>query len=217
MPLPFLQRLLHRVRARNYLPLAQAQDALRQEVLGKLRADNFDTLQGIRLLEDINATDSIDTLCGLYNRLAHIERREERARRQGRRQEVLHLAPGPVPAAADPAAAPAFALAGKTGLDAEGVEVEIKQRLGRKYHRFVSQAVNDMEFGRGKPTSGYRGLWHVSAGIPGVGSCSVFYYLEGSREKIRVVGIGRHVGRAAYQLDYAAEDLGEAGRILRIA
>ena len=198
-------------------PLAQAKDALRQEVLGKLRADNFDTLQGIRLLEDINATDSIDTLCGLYNRLAHIERREERARRQGRRQEVLHLAPGPVPAAADPAAAPAFVLAGKTGLDAEGVEVEIKQHLGRKYHRFVSQAVNDMEFGRGKPTSGYRGLWHVSAGIPGVGSCSVFYYLEGSREKIRVVGIGRHAGRAAYQLDYAAEELGEAGRILRIA
>ena len=198
-------------------PLAQAQDALRQEVLGKLRADNLDTLQGIRLLEDINATDSIDTLCGLYNRLAHIERREERARRRKPRRETLRMAPGPVPAAADPAAAPVFALAGKTGLDADAVEVEIKQRLGRKYHRFVSQAVNDMEFGRGKPTSRYRGLWHVSAGIPGVGSCSVFYYLEGSGEKIRVVGIGRHVGRAAYELGYATAELGEAGRVLCIS
>ena len=198
-------------------PLAQAQDALRQEVLGKLRADNLDTLQGIRLLEDINATDSIDTLCGLYNRLAHIERREERARRRKRRRGLLPAPAGAGPAAADPAAAPVFALAGKTGLDADAVEVEIKQHLGRKYHRFVSQAVNDMEFGRGKPTSGYRGLWHVSAGIPGVGSCSVFYYLEGSGEKIRVVGTGRHVGRAAYELDYATAELGEAGRVLRIA
>ena len=73
-----------------------------------------------------------------------------------------------------------------------------------------------MEFGRGKGTAGYPGLWHASAGVAGVGSCSVFYYLEGSGERIRVVGIGHHVGRAAYRLDYASEELGKAGRILRI-
>ena len=81
----------------------------------------------------------------------------------------------------------------------------------------MSQAVNDMEFGRGKRTSGYGELWHVSAGIPGVGSCSVFYYLDAARNRIRIVGIGHHVERAAYRLDYAAEELGEAGRILGIA
>ena len=110
-----------------------------------------------------------------------------------------------------------FALGRKTGLDAERVEVEIKRHLGQGYHRFVSQAVNDMEFGRGKATSGYPGLRHASAGVAGVGSCSVFYYLDGSGEQLRVVGIGHHVGPAAYRLDYAAGELGAAGRILRIA
>ena len=199
-------------------PLAQARDGLRQEVLGKLRADNLDEHEGMELLMAVNATTGMDRLCTLYNRLAHIERREERARRRKRRREVLPVSLGAVPAAADPAAAPEFALGGKTGLDAEGVEGEIKKHLHQRYHRFVSQAVNDMEFGRGKRTTGYPELWHVSAGIPGVGSCSVFYYLDAVRNRIRIVGTGRHVGgRAAYQLDYAAEELGAAGRILRIA
>ena len=196
-------------------PLAQAQDALRQEVLGKLRADNLEPLEGIRLLEDVNGAESLDALCVLYNKLAHIERQKERARRQGRRMgryagaKTARARAGPV--------APVFALGGKTGLDADAVEEEITGHLGQAYHRFVSQAVNDMEFGRGKPTSGYRALWHVSAGIPGVGSCSVFYYLDAERGRIRVVGIGHHVGRAAYRLGYAAEELGGAGRILSIA
>ncbi len=198
-------------------PLAQAKHALRQAVLGKCRADNLDEHEGMELLMAVNATTGMDGLCVLYNRLAHIERREERALRRTRRRETLHVALHPEPAAADPAAAPVFALGGQTGLDAERVEVEIKRHLGQAYQRFVSQAVNDMEFGRGKRTAGQPGLWHVSAGIPGVGSCSVFYYLEGSGEKIRVVGIGHHVGRAAYRLDYAAEELAEAGRVLHIA
>ena len=198
-------------------PLSQAKDALRQEVLSKLRANNFDTWEGIKLLQDINVTDDIDTLCVLYNRLAHIERREERARRRGRRRETLHVGVRPGPAAVGSATAPVFALGAKTGLDANRVEVEIKRHLGQEYHRFVSQAVNDMEFGRGKGTAGYPGLWHASAGVAGVGSCSVFYYLEGSGERMRVVGIGHHVGRAAYRLDYASDELGKAGRILRIA
>ena len=198
-------------------PLAQARDALRREVLGKLRADNLEPLQGIRLLQDVNDTDDLDSQCVLYNRLAHIERIKERARRRKCRREVLPVPAGAGPVAADPAAAPVFALDGNTGLDAERVEVEIKRRLGQKYHRFVSQAVNNMEFGRGKLTTGHPDLWHVSAGIPGVGSCSVFYYQDAARNGIRIVGIGHHVGRAAYQLDYAAEELGKVGRVLRIA
>ena len=191
-------------------PLAQAQNELRQEVLGKLRNDNLEPLEGIRLLEDVNASSNIDSLCTLYNRLAGIERQRERARRRGRRREVVFMAPAQ-------AGAPQFALGGREGLDAEALDAEVKRHLKQRYHRFVSQTVNDMEFGRGKPTSGYPGLWHVSAGISGVGSCSVFYYLDGSGERIRIVGIGHHVGRAAYRLDYATEELGRSGQVLRIA
>ena len=193
-------------------PLAQAQDALRQEVLGKLRGDNLEPLQGIRLLEDVNASTDMDVLCTLYNRLARIERQKERARRRGRRQEMLSVAAG---SAAPPA--PVFSLGERTGLDAEAVEDEIKRHLAQRYHRFVGQTVNDMEFGRGKRTTGYQELWHASAGVAGVGSCSVFYYLDGSGEQIRVVGTGHHLGRAAYRLDYAAEGSGLGGRILHIA
>ena len=196
-------------------PLAKAQDALRQEVLGKLRADNLEPLEGIRLLEDVNDAESLDALCVLYNKLAHIERQKERARRQRRRMGKYGGAKT-ARAQAGPGTL-VFALGGKTGLDADAVEDEITGHLGQAYHRFVSQAVNDMEFGRGKPTSGYRELRHASAGIIGVGSCSVFYYLDAAWNQIRIVGIGHHVGPAAYRLDYGAEELGGAGRILSIA
>ena len=203
------------VKAGTPSPLAQAQDGLRQEVLGKLRDDNLESLEGIRLLEDINDAGDLDSLCVLYNRLAHIERRKERARRGRRRREGLPGAMGPGPVAAGQAA-PVYSLGERTGLDTEAVEVEIKRHLSQAYYRFVSQAVNDMEFGRGKPTTGYPGLWHTSAGVPGVGSCSVFYYLDGAWNRIRIVGTGQHVGRAAYRLHYATEELGGAGRVLRI-
>ena len=198
-------------------PLAQVQDALRQEVLRKLEQDNLEPLEGIRLLEDVNASTDIDVLCALYNRLAHIERHKERARRRGRRREQLSVAVGAL--AADPASAgaPLFALGGREGLDAEGVEGEIRAYLEQRYHRFVGQVLNDMEFGRGKRTTGYPGMWHASAGISGVGSCSVFYYSDEETQRIRIVGIGHHVGRAAYRLDYATAELGGPGRILRIA
>ena len=65
-----------------------------------------------------------------------------------------------------------------------------------------------MEFGRGKSTSGYPGLLHASAGIADVGSCSVFFYAGEETRIFRIVGIGYHVGRAAYRLTYAAEELG---------
>ena len=196
-------------------PLAQAQDGLRQQVLGKLRDDSLDPRDGILLLQDVNAVNDLDGLCTLHNRLAHIERQKLRARRRRRRGGLSRgreAAPGRAPATA-----PEFTLREKTGLDAERVEAEIKRFLDQAYHRFVSQAVNDMEFGRGKRTAGYPDLWHASAGIPGVGSCSVFYYLDAERNRIRIVGIGRHAGRAEYHMDYVSGALGGVGRVLRIA
>ena len=191
-------------------PLAQAQHGLRQEVLRKLEQDTLEPLEGIRILEDVRATDSLDGLCGIYNRLAGIERQRERARRRGRRREVVFMAPAQ-------AGAPLFTLGGQSGLDAEAVDAAVKRRLEQRYHRFVSQAVNDMEFGRGKPTTGYPGLWHVSAGVAGMGSCSVFYYTDAEQSLIRIVGIGHHLDKATYRLDYADEDLGDSKRTLRIA
>ena len=198
-------------------PLAQAKDTLRQEVLDKIQTGNFKMLEGIRLLQDINATDDMGGLCALYNRLAHMERLRERARRLKRCQGLLSVSVGAEPAAAGPAVAPVFALGEKTGLDADAVEHEIKRYLSQKNQRFVSQAMNDIEFGRGKRTTGYAGLWHASAGIAGVGSCSVFYYLEGSGEKIRVVGIGHHHDAETYRLDYAAEELTGGGSVIRLS
>ena len=195
-------------------PLVLAKDALVQEILRKLEYDILEPLEGIRLMVDVRATKSMEELCGIYNRLASIERQRERARRRGVWRRGLFM--GMEPAPAQPAAAPVFSLGGRTGLDADAIEGEIKVYLGQEYHRFVSQAVNNMEFGRGKPTSGYSGLWHVSAGISGVGSCSVFYYGDEETQELRIVGVGHHVGRAAYRLVYAAEELGRVGHILRI-
>ena len=185
-----------------------------QEILRKLEQDNLEPLEGIRLLAEVRASASIDGLCGIYNRLAGIERQRERSRRSGVRRGVFSIGMEQTPALVG---APTFALEGKSGMDAEGIEEEIKGYVEQAHHRFVSQAVNDMEFGRGKPTSGYPGLLHASAGIADVGSCSVFYYTDAEARVIRIVGIGHHVGRATYRLDYTDEDLGDSGRTLRVA
>ena len=199
--------------AKTQSPLDAAKDELIQELLRKLGQDNLEPLEGIRLMMEVRATKSLDNLCGLYNRVAGIERQMERARRRKARDRVYRTGA----AALAPDTAPTFALGEKPGLDAEAVEGEIKQYLDQTHHRFVSQAVNDMEFGRGKPTTGYPGLLHASAGIAGVGSCSVFFYTDEGTPVIRIVGVGHHVGRATYELAYAAEALGRCGRILRIA
>ena len=193
-------------------PLELAKDELIQEVLKKLERDALEPLEGIRLMVEARAADCLDSLCGLYNRLAGIERQKERARRRGVRRREFAME-----AAAMPSDIPlTFDLGQKRNLDTEAVEGVIKSQLPQSYHRFVSQAVNDMEFGRGKRTTGYPDLWHASAGISGVGSCSVFYYINEETREIRIVGIGHHAGRAAYRLDYAAEELGRSGQILRI-
>ena len=113
-------------------------------------------------------------------------------------------------------ATPGFSLDNKSGLSADQAESAIKQHLDQRYHRFVSQAVNDMEFGRGTAT-GRPGLLHASAGIPGVGSCSVFFTRDNDSCQIRIQGIGYHVHRATYRLTYANSQLGRRGSRLRIS
>ena len=190
-------------------PLDMAKNVLIQEVLRKLDQHNLGPLEGIRLLQSVNVAADIDVLCSLYNRLAGIERVKERTRR---RRPVR----GRALVAGAEAAPPRFALGERMNLDADAVEGEIKAHLAPAYHRFVSQAVNDMEFGRGKATKGYPDLLHASAGISGVGSCSVFFYIDTRQNLIRIVGIGHHLDRETYRLGYAIEELGDSGTILRL-
>ena len=189
--------------------LDMAKGELIQEVLRKLEQHNLGPLEGIRLLQSVNVAADIDVLCSLYNRLAGIERVNERTRR---RRPVR----GRVLVAGAEAAPPGFTLGDKLNLDADAVEGEIKAHLAPANHRFVSQTVNDMEFGRGKATKGYSDLLHASAGISGVGSCSVFFYIDTKQNLIRIVGIGHHLDRETYRLDYAIEELGGGGMILRL-
>ena len=178
--------------------LAQAKDTVRKEVQDKFLSHNIDRQEGAQLLEVVNTAADLDSLCVLYNGLAHIERGRGRERGE--------------------AAAPVYALGEKTGLDAGDIEREIKVHLGRAYHRYVSQAVNDMEFGRGRAVAGYPGLRRASAGVAGLGTCSVFYFLEesGARNLVRVAGIGHHLSAGTCRLDYASAELGGVGRILHI-
>ena len=154
------------------------------------------------MLEQVNTVADLDGLCVIFNRLAGIERKKFRS---GRRQ-LWRGVPAAEAAPAD-AGPCGFALGDKQDLDADAVEDEIKRHLEQSYHRFVRQAVNDMEFGRGKPTAGYPGLLHASAGIAGVGSCSVFFCADANTRVIRIVGIGHHLDRGTYRLDYAAAEL----------
>ena len=182
-------------------PLARARKEFIQEILGKLREDWLDPLDGIRLLEAVNTVTDLDGLCSIHNRLASIERKKGRTRGSSIRRHLPAMGAQSMPGPS------AFALGDKQDLDADAVEDEIKRHLEQSYHRFVSQAVNDMEFGRGKPATGYPGLLHASAGIAGVGSCSVFFCADANTRVIRIVGIGHHLDRGTYRLDYAAAEL----------
>ena len=188
--------------AKPQSPLERAKTEFIGTVLDKLRNDWLDPLDGIRLLEQVNTVADLDSLCTIFNRLAGIERKKFRS---GRRQ-LWRGVPAAEAAPAD-AGPCGFALGEKQGLDAEAVEDEIKQHLAQPYHRFVRQAVNDMEFGRGKLTAGYPGLIHVSAGVAGAGSCSIFFYPKDEGKQIRIVGLGHHLDRRTYRLDYAAAEL----------
>ena len=194
--------------------LERAKNKFIQDILKKLRNDWLDPLDGIRLLEAVNTVADLDGLCRIYNRLAGIERKKLRGSSRSALYQVLTEGTQAMHPYAGP---PAFVLGQKRNLDADEVEGEIRQHLEQSYHRFISQAVNDMEFGRGKRTTDYPGLLHASAGISGVGSCSVFYYSNEETRVIRIVGVGHHIGRATYQLDYAVGELGGCGRMLRLS
>ena len=186
-------------------PLCAAKNALIAQVLRKLDNQTLDPVEGIRLMADVRVAASIDLLCVLYNRLAGMERERRRSRRH---RPLRHNLLAEETEAAPAHTAPCRYTMGKRGnLGAEAAEVEIRKHLAPAHHRFISQAVNDMEFGRGKPTSGHPGLLHASAGISGVGSCSVFYHADLERQHHRIVGIGRHLDRDTYQLDYASGEL----------
>ena len=194
--------------------LERAKNEFIQDILKKLRNDWLDPLDGIRLLEAVNTVADLDGLCRKYNQLAGIERKKLRGSSRSALYQVLAEGTQAMHPYAGP---PAFVLGQKRNLDADAVESEIRQHLEQSYHRFISQAVNDMEFGRGKRTTDYPGLLHASAGISGVGSCSVFYYSNEETRVIRIVGVGHHTGRATYQLDYAVGELGSCGRMLRLS
>ena len=186
-------------------PLPAAKNALIAEVLKKLDNQTLDPAEGIWLMADVRNAVNIDNLCAIYNRLAGMERERRRTRRHGSlRHNLLAEKTEPAPLHKTP---PRYTVGSRGNLDADAAEAEIRKHLAPARRRFVSQAVNDMEFGRGKPTSGYPGLLHASAGIPGVGSCSVFYYPDVERHQNRIVGIGHHLDRETYRLDYAAGEL----------
>lgn len=195
-------------------PLVQAKNEFIKDILARVTSDRLDHLDGIRLMGAVNMVTNLDGLCSIYNRLASIERKKLRSGRRPRMRPASCLG---AEATRPVAGFAVFSLGDKQRLDADAVEVEIRQYLEPRYHRFVSQAVNDMEFGRGKPTSGYPGLLHASAGIPGVGSCCVFFYPDADARMVRIAGIGRHLDRETYRLDYALEELGGSGTILQLS
>ena len=192
--------------------LEQAKLEFRQDILMRLKDERVDPLDGIRLLEAVNMVADLDALCAIYNRLAGIERKKLRGRNKPlwRKFAVIR-------GEAKPNEIAGYILGDKAKLDAEAVEAEIRKYLAPVHHKFVSQAVNDMEFGRGKPTRGYPGMLHASAGIAGVGSCSVFYVPDAASRGMRIVGLGHHSDHATYRLAYAVDELSECGRVLRIA
>ena len=190
---------------------------MRREVFQKTSSDLIQSEDGIRLLEEIDASTDTDQLCNLHHHLAHAERRLARSQRRVKPRINVKVEPGvaSTPPAADSIT---FTLGESAGLSAEQVEDAIRQHLDQRYHRFVSQAVNNMEFGRGKSASSLAGVLHSSSGIPGVGSCCVFYSIDEKRPgEILILGIGHHVGRTTYRLAYASEKLGVSGNKVRIS
>ncbi|MGH1338967.1 MAG: hypothetical protein ACRBFS_22820 [Aureispira sp.] len=71
----------------------------------------------------------------------------------------------------------------------------IKKHLPSNGHGDISGAVNDLELGRGKATTGYSVL-HASAGKKGAkGGCTLFFERDAAGN-INLVGIGQHLDQA---------------------
>ena len=154
--------------------LERAKNEFIQDILKKLRNDWLDPLDGIRVLEAVNTVADLDGLCRIYNRLAGIERKKLRGSSRSALYQVLAEGTQAMHPYAGP---PAFVLGQKRNLSAEAVEGEIRRHLSQAHHRFISQAVNDMEFGRGKPTTGYPGFVACLGGDLGGGElqCVLLY------------------------------------------
>ena len=182
--------------------LEQAKREFRQDILMRLKDERIDSLDGIRLLEAVNGVADLDGLSGIYNRLAGVERKNMRTRSRPLGRKLV-LTEGEAKAHE----ISGFILGDKANLDAGAVEAEIRHYLAPAHHKFISQAVNDMEFGRGKPTPEYPDLLHVSVGIAGVGSCCVFFHVDTGARTIRIAGIGRLRDPDTCRLDYAAAGL----------
>ena len=115
-------------------PLGQAKQELRQDIFMRLRNDRLDTGDGFKLLEAVNMVADLDGLCGIYIRMAKIERKKVRTGGIPFRCEFAAAREE-----AEPHTIPGFVLGDKSGLDAEAVEDEIKKHLAQTNHRFVSQ------------------------------------------------------------------------------
>ena len=96
-------------------PLARARKEFIREILGKLREDWLDPLDGVRLLEAVNTVTDLDGLCSIYNRLASIERKKMRTRGRSMRPHLPAMGAQAMLAGAGPCA---FALEDKLDLDA---------------------------------------------------------------------------------------------------
>ena len=183
-------------------------------IINKIMNNLFKTLNLEGFIEKVQTANSTNILCGHYNQLAGIERQEERDMR-GRDRAAFSTAE--LETMPKDTASPTFVLGEKQNLDAEALENEIKHYLRAFCHPFISQAVNDIEFGRGIPVAGHPGLLQVTAGIHRLGNCNVFYHIKEGRQLVRIVGIGFHLGRGNYRLEYATGELAGSGRILRLS
>ena len=182
-------------------------------IINKIMNNLFKTLNLEGFIEKVQTANSTNILCGHYNQLADIERQEERDMR-GRDRAAFSTAE--LETMPKDTASPTFVLGEKQNLDAEALENEIKHYLRAFCHPFIGQAVNDIEFGRGIPVAGHPGLLQVTAGIHRLGNCNLFYHIKEGRQLVRIIGIGFHLGRGDYRLDYATGELAGSGRILRL-
>ena len=201
--------------------------AITREIERGLQTGNINSRMGDQMMAVVRGTDAVDMLCALYDLLARITRQFDRARllhvhfkNWDTWATIFHvdtiefeLDAQPVP---QDVITPEFTLEDKYNLDARAVKGEIKLYLRAFCHPFISQAVNDMEFGRGKPVASHPGLLLAMAGISGVGNCSIFYYENEDRRLIRIVGIG-YQDWNGYRLEYAAGELAGSGHKLRLS
>lgn len=88
----------------------------------------------------------------------------------------------------------------------EAVIEKIKDALPQNGHGDISQALNDMELGRGKATTGHAGVLHASAGIAdAAGGCTLFF-VRNEDGSVNLVGVGQHTGSASYQIFWKATE-----------